>query len=144
MALRTCLARSGASRISAFNVSLDSTNGGGEGAGDYGRQIPYGGTLDLETRTWGRLPNPPKYLTGGWVVGAVGPRLIAAEGWIYDDSSSTWTKVPRPSGAAVRPGPAVWADDRLIVVGGSNDTNDNKTNRDGSVWSLRPVTGALQ
>jgi len=120
------------------NVSLDSTNGGGGGAGDYGRQIPFGGILDLEERTWGRLPNPPKYLTGGWGVGAVGPQLIAAEGWIYDDLASTWTKVPRPSGAAVRPGPAVWAEDRLIVVGGTNDTRDNRTNRDGSVWSWRP------
>ncbi|RNL65272.1 hypothetical protein EFK50_04745 [Nocardioides marmoriginsengisoli] len=125
------------------NLSLDSSNGGGPGAGDYGRRIPFGGTLDLGTKTWGRLPNPPKYLTGGWPVGAVGTDRIAAEGWIYDGTAS-WTKVPHPRGAAVQPGPAVWAGDRLIVIGGTHQTSDNKTNRDGSVWAWRPEPGPRQ
>jgi hypothetical protein len=138
------------------NLSLDSSNGGGDGAGDYGRQIPFGGVLDLQSKTWGRLPHPPKYLTGGWTVGAVGTRLIAAEGWLYDDRIGSWSKLPRPDGAAVQPGPAVWIEsdssgtsgagggvgDRLLVVGGSNQTFDAKTDRDGSVWVWRPEVGA--
>lgn len=84
----------------------------------YGRVVPYGGTLELPAGKWGRLPNAPAPRTGGWPVNAIdGPR-IAAEGWIYDDTTGTWTKVPQPSGAPKFPGAAVWAGDELIVLGG--------------------------
>lgn len=124
--------------------SLDSSNGGGDGLGDYGRVIPYGGRLDLKTGIWSRLPNTPEYLTGGWPVDAAGDRLIAAEGWLYDDAGETWTEVPRPRGGSQHPGPAVWAGDRLIVVGGSNDALTPEDAYDSVVWSWSPAGGPFQ
>ncbi|MET3960762.1 hypothetical protein ABIE44_000696 [Marmoricola sp. OAE513] len=117
------------------NVALDATNGGGGGKGDYGRMVPFGGVLDVATRTWSDLPDPPKYLSGGWTVEAPGARLVAAEGWIYNDADRTWTRIPRPKGSAERPGPAVWAGDRLVVVTGTNESRTNDGSRDGTVWS---------
>lgn len=123
--------------------SLDASNGGGDAPGDYGRTIPFGGRLDLETGQWSRLPHAPKYLTGGWTVDAVGTRLIAAEGWIYDDATGSWLEVPGPHGAASHPGPAVWAGDTLVVVGGTNDELTASKAYDMSVWSWSPVIGAF-
>lgn len=124
--------------------SPDASNGGGDGAGDYGRLIPFGGVLDLEDDTWHRLPNAPRYLGGGWPVDASGSRLIAAEGYVYDDASGSWLEVPRPPGAAERPGPAVWVGDRLVVVGGTNDELTAEKAYDLSVRSWSPVIGAFQ
>jgi hypothetical protein len=82
--------------------------------------VPHGGTLDPRTGRWGRLPHPPAPFTGGWNVYARDRSLSAIDGWIYDDSTRTWTRVPRPSGAPLRPGDALWAGRRLIVVGGTS------------------------
>jgi len=116
--------------------SLDATNGGGAGKGDYGRLVPYGGRLDLATKTWSPLPHAPEYLGGGWPVDAPGSPVLAADGWFYDDATETWTSVPRPAGAPDRPGPAVWAGDHLIVVTGTFPGNDYDRIRDMRVWSF--------
>lgn len=96
------------------------TLGGADGGevNGYGRTVPYGGRLDLPSGTWSRLPNAPDELDGGWPVSAVdGPR-IATAGWLYDDGRGTWARLPRPDAGPLRPGAAVWAGDRLVVVGG--------------------------
>jgi hypothetical protein len=99
---------------------VDPTLGGADGGevGNYGRTIPMGGILDPAAGRWSRLPRAPKQGTGGWPVAALGGRFVAVGGWTYDDESETWAEVPRPSGAPEQPGAAVWADDRLVVVGG--------------------------
>ena len=91
----------------------------------YGRDVPSGGTLTLPDGQWGRLPDPPQLSTGGWRVQARGGRLTAIEGYLYDDATERWTVVPQPDGAVDNPGAAVWAGDRLIVLGGlTNDQDD--------------------
>jgi hypothetical protein len=102
---------------------VDPTLGGADGGevNGYGRTIPTGGILDPVTGAWSRLPHPPKYLTGGWGVGALAGPLAAGEGWIYDDRDETWTKVPRPAGGPSRAGSAVWAGERLIALGGVDE-----------------------
>ena len=120
------------------DASVGSTDGGGPEPGDYGREVPFGGVLDLATKTWSRLPDPPRERDRGWVVDAVGPGLVAAGGWFYDDGAATWTPVPRPPGGPERPGPAVWAGDRLVVVTGSRDGQDYDEIRDMRVWSRSP------
>ena len=99
---------------------LDPTLGGADGGevGNYGRTIPMGGILDPATGRWSRLPHPPKEGTGGWPVAAVGGRFAATGGWKYDDDTEAWAEVPTPRDAPDQPGAAVWAGDRLIVVGG--------------------------
>ena len=97
---------------------------GGE-VNPYGREIPSGGTLTLPEGRWGRLPHPPRLGTGGWRVQARGGRHTAIEGYLYDDTKRSWTIVPQPDDAADRPGSAVWAGDRLVVLGGLTPDNDN-------------------
>ncbi|MFL6173363.1 MAG: hypothetical protein ACJ716_10795 [Marmoricola sp.] len=122
-------------------VALDATDGGGDPPGDYGRRIPFGGTLDPTTGTWSRLPKPPRYLSGVWNVDAVGGPLVAAEGWIYDDETETWLKVPRPRGAPPRPGPATWVGSTVYVIGGLDDgARQAEDAYDLRVWSWTPET----
>jgi len=122
-------------------VALDATNGGGDPPGDYGRLIPFGGRLDPATGAWSRLPKAPRYLSGGWTVDAVGGPLVAAEGWVYDDETEAWRKVPRPHGAAPRPGPATWVGSTVYVIGGLDDRSANAGGAyDTKVWSWTPET----
>jgi heat shock protein HslJ len=99
--------------------SLGTTDGGA--VAGYGRDIPWGGRLDPATGTWSALPEPPQAPSDGWQVEALGGVLSALSGWIYDDRSGSWTTLPRPEGAPSSPGDAVWAGDRLVVVGGLAD-----------------------
>ena len=110
---------------------VDATLGGDDGGqvGKYGRVVPRGGTLDPATGTWGRLPDAPES-DGGWTVFALGSALSATDGWVYDDTSRSWTKLDRPPAAPERPGDAVWAGRRLIVVGGVTGT----ATRVGGAW----------
>jgi len=102
---------------------VDPSLGGADGGeiGNYGRTIPFGGILDPATGTWSRLPHAPKERTGGWPVSALGGRFAAVAGWTYDDETESWAEVPRPGGAPDEPGAAVWAGDRLVVIGGVHD-----------------------
>lgn len=100
---------------------VEPTLGGADGGqtNGYGRTIPYGGRFEPATGTWSRLPGAPEQGTGGWPVEAPGGPVVAAEGWVYDDAGGTWTRLPRPAGAPVTPGQAVWVDDVLVVIGGT-------------------------
>jgi hypothetical protein len=101
---------------------VDPTLGGADGGevNGYGRTIPYGGRLDPASGTWSRLPQAPKELTGGWAVEAPDGPVIAAEGWLYDDRAGTWTRLRRPKDGPPQPGTAVWADETLLVLGGTD------------------------
>lgn len=107
---------------------VDPTLGGADGGevGNYGRTIPYGGVLDPATGRWSRLPGAPAELSGGWTVEALGGSRLAAGGWIFDDADETWTRVPRPEGAPAHPGDAVWADGRLVVIGGVDHPDESE------------------
>lgn len=97
--------------------TLGSANGGEEN--NWGRDVPMGGVLDPATGTWGPLPNAPELADNhGWGVEALGGPLSAVHGWVYDDRAESWTLLPPPPGAPPEPGSAVWADERLIVLGG--------------------------
>jgi hypothetical protein len=120
---------------------VDPSLGGSDGGevGNYGRTIPMGGVLDPVTGRWSRLPHPPKEGTGGWPVAALGGRFAAVAGWTYDDDTRSWAVVPRPKGAPGEPGVAVWADDRLVVVGGLDASRDGSTaTRSGHAWISGP------
>ncbi|WP_435744443.1 hypothetical protein [Nocardioides sp. SYSU DS0663] len=101
---------------------VDPTPGGADGGevDNFGRTIPYGGALDPAAGTWSRLPNAPEEHTGGWPVEALGGPLLAAEGWLYDDRSSTWTRLPQPAGGPAEPGTATWVGEHLVVLGGTD------------------------
>jgi hypothetical protein len=123
-----------------IDAGVGSSDGGGPEPGDYGREVPIGGALDLATKTWSRLPDVPRERDRGWAVDAPGAPLTAAAGWIYDDARSTWTTIPRPSDGPFHPGPAVWAGDRLVVVTGERRLDGGRGDewhqlRDLRVWS---------
>jgi hypothetical protein len=92
---------------------------GGETNG-YGRCIPNGGTLDPGTGTWGPLPNSPdpEVVGGGWGLDAAEGSRILTWGYLYDDRTGRWTKLPSPAGAPQGGTAAVWADGTLIAFGG--------------------------
>lgn len=122
------------------DATVGSSDGGGPEPGDYGREVPQGGVLDLASRTWSRLPSPPRERDRGWAVDAVGDPVVAAAGWCYDDGRGTWTPIPRPPGAPERPGPAVWAGDRFVVVTGERRGDDYEQIRDMRAWSWTPAS----
>lgn len=122
----------------AVALSLGGSDGGGDDPdGDYGRWIPSGGRLDLVTGTWSRLPRAPKEGSGGWPVEAPGSRLIAGEGYVYDDAGETWLRIPPPSGGPDAPGPAVWVDESLVVVTGHRQGDPGE--RSNQVWAWGPL-----
>jgi hypothetical protein len=118
---------------------VEPTLGGADGGetNNYGRVIPFGGRLDPATGTWSALPDAPDQGSGGWQVEAPGGPLMAAEGWVYDDTRGSWARLRRPPGAPDEPGSAVWADDVLLVQGGSdwNDLDAWEVHKPADVWS---------
>ena len=87
---------------------VEPTLGGADGGetNNYGRVIPFGGRLDPATGTWSALPDAPRQGSGGWPVEAPGGPLMAAEGWVYDDTRGSWARLRRPPGAPGEPGSA--------------------------------------
>jgi hypothetical protein len=123
---------------------VDPTLGGGDGGEvrNYGRTIPNGGALDPATGRWSHLRHTPREGTGGWSVSALGGRFSALGGWTYDDDTESWAEVPRPSDAPEEPGPAVWAGDRLVVVGGTHSRRfGTRATRSGHAWLSRSAVG---
>lgn len=113
---------------------VDATPGGADGGevNGYGRVIPFGGRLDPVTGTWSRLPDPPAENTGGWLVEASAGPLVATAGWIYDDERGSWTRLVPPIDGPDEPGPGVWVDGRLVVLGGGTWDGGRGA---GDVWS---------
>jgi hypothetical protein len=94
------------------NVGLE------EAGADHGsvRWRPVGSSLDLATLQWEPLPEPPGGL-GGWSLDAAGDGLLVVGRWLYDHDGA-WSRLPVPDDAPDQAGPAVWADELLLVVGG--------------------------
>ena len=93
--------------------------------------------------SWSPWEDTPEPMSGGWPVYASGPELIASEGYVYDDATGAWLRVPRPADSGGLPGPAVWAGSSLVVVTTENrDGQEFEDIRRGDVWSWTPVTAA--
>jgi heat shock protein HslJ len=120
---------------------------GGE-VNNYGRSYPLGGVLDLSAGGWAPLPDPPPSsvevdpaAAGAWPVEAVGGPFTALEGWIYDDRDESWTRLHPPDGAPTEPGSAVWAGDRLVVLGGIDYADDQNGELAAGAWLYRLDAG---
>lgn len=112
---------------------------GGEGD-NWGRDIPMGGVLDPASGTWRPLPSAPGLADNdGWGVEALGGPLSAVSGWVYDDRVESWTLLAPPSGAPPTPGSAVWAGDRLVVLGGVDPAEGSTLDAlSGDAWMWTP------
>ena len=117
---------------------VDPTLGEADGgqANSWGRSLPYGGTLDPESGTWGRLPGAPEAYSGGWMVEALGGPVSASGGWLYDDRTETWSKLAAPADAPQVPGAAAWVGDDLFVVGGQYEDRTGEEAISGAAWRL--------
>lgn len=97
--------------------------GGADGGkvGNWGREYPFGGVLTIPHGEWSPLPDVPEPVGSPWIrTASGGGRFMVGGGHVYDDKRETWTLAERPAGAAQAAGPAIWASERLVVVGGAD------------------------
>lgn len=86
---------------------------------------PAGGSLDPATGEWARVPG----LSSGygslsddnWAVEAADGPLVATFGRVYDDRTQTWVDLGRPDSPVDSELAGVWANGRLVVVGGYDE-----------------------
>ncbi|WP_406245611.1 hypothetical protein ACI7YT_11220 [Microbacterium sp. M] len=119
---------------------VDATLGGGDGGevGGWGRAYPFGGMVRLPDGEWSPLPDAPERVSDPWLDNATGEgRFVVADGYMFDDVEETWTPITSPTGAPDVAGTAVWADERLVVVGGTDWSRVEGT-RDERTWILTP------
>ncbi|MFC6342149.1 hypothetical protein ACFP8W_09185, partial [Nocardioides hankookensis] len=73
---------------------------------------------------WSPLPDAPDVDAprgDGWYPLAADGPLMAGWGYVYDDDAETWTSLGRPRSPTDSQQSAVWADGRLVVVGGLDE-----------------------
>ena len=115
--------------------------GGADGgqANNWGRFYPNGGVLNPARGEWSELPHPPggPGEFGGFTAAGDG-WAVSADGWALHVASGTWVELRRPAAGAAETGQAaVWADDRLFVLGGSRIVNE-RFELVGGGWSWVP------
>jgi hypothetical protein len=111
---------------------------GGE-VDNYGSCVPQGGFLDPGTGTWSHFTSIPEPGDGGLSVFAADGPLVASYGFVYDDTTGTWAKLPVPAGAADYDTAAVWADGDLIAFGGLHSGQGwGKEALSNEAWSWTP------
>ncbi|MCC2033943.1 hypothetical protein [Microbacterium allomyrinae] len=110
---------------------VDPQLGGADGGrvGNWQRTYPYGGSLALPTGAWSPLPDPPEPLQNAWLRDVVtsSGRFALSDGYLYDDALSSWTAVGEPEDAQHDGGPAIWAAEKLVVVGETDGTASGGT-----------------
>ncbi len=119
---------------------VDPQPGGADGGevGNWGAQYPYGGVLTVPDGVWSPLPDPPDAVPDAWVTAAAGGgRFAVGGGHVYDDEQRTWARLDPPPGAPQEAGPAIWADERLVVVGGTDWSGQEGTLHP-STWVYAP------
>ncbi|GAA1957693.1 hypothetical protein [Agromyces allii] len=118
---------------------VDPTLGGGDGGevGSWDRSYPYGGAISVPDGQWSPLPEPPSPRQDHWLTDTAGGRFSFSGGYVYDDRRSSWTPIDRPDHAPQHADAAVWADDRLVVVGGT-DWNDAGGTISSQTWIFDP------
>lgn len=88
---------------------------------------PYAGALDAATGEWSAIDDVPDYedvREAAWRVEAAEGPLLATAGFVYDDRARDWTRLGRPDSDLDWELTGVWADGRLVVVGGADEDGD--------------------
>lgn len=104
---------------------------------------PHGGVLDPATGEWRALPNAPDVEAprpDGWSVNAAAGPLVAGWGYVYDDRTERWSLIGKPAGPVDTAQAAVWADGRLVVLGGLDDETGyaDVSGLSNDAWVWRP------
>jgi hypothetical protein len=97
---------------------------------------PYAGALDPATGEWSALDGVPDYddvRGAAWRVEAAAGPLVATSGFVYDDRAGRWTRLGRPDSDLDWELTGVWADGRLVVVGGADE--DGEVSAETWLWS---------
>lgn len=98
-------------------------NGGGPPPGDYGREYPTSGYLDLETAKWSPLPEGrPRPEAVGVGPFASSMRYKSGGNSYFDAQEGTWLTVPPPPSEVGDSASSAWVGERLFVWGGSRPT----------------------
>lgn len=96
---------------------------GGEVNG-WDRWYPFAGALDPASGTWSAIDEVPDWdelRESDWRIEAASGPLVATAGQVYEDTTGGWTHLSHPDSALTRELTGVWAGERLVVVGGSDD-----------------------
>ncbi|MFB7252246.1 hypothetical protein [Microbacterium sp. NPDC056234] len=120
--------------------AVDVTLGGADGGeiDGWGREYPFGGVVSVPDGEWSELPDAPRRAGAVWLGSAIGGgRYVLGDGHVFDDVDETWTLLPSPPDAPDAAGDAIWADDRLVVVGGT-DWSGIEGTRDVRSWVFTP------
>ena len=135
------------------NATPRTGNGGGEGAGDWGRDYPHGGMLDPASGEWFELPEgapapascaKPQSFEADLGYQAAGPDIVVNDGLALHVPSGQWETVPcNPPRGDIRFASA-WAFDGLVAFGGydqSGQPGDGATKYEFSntAWIWRPA-----
>ena len=135
------------------NATPRTGNGGGEGAGDWGRDYPHGGMLDPTSGQWSELPAgapapancaKPQSFEADLGYQAAGPDIVVNDGLALHVSSGRWQTVPcNPPRGDIKFASA-WAFDGLVSFGGydqSGQPGDGATKYEFSntAWIWRPA-----
>lgn len=119
---------------------VDPHLGGSDGGevGSWGRTYPHGGSISLPDGSWSPLTDPPAPLQDAWISEVISSgRFALSGGYLYDDERDNWTVLGRPDGAALEAGPALWADEKLVVLSGADGTSAGGTVSQ-STWMYTP------
>jgi hypothetical protein len=113
---------------------------GGEVDG-WGHWYPQGGMLDPQTGKWSPLdvPDWTGLSTNGWNPQAFGDDEIVSGGHYRDlGAGGPWIRMGRPDTGLDSHLSAVWAGDRLVVLGGADDDQGYDHPAEPELWSWLP------
>jgi hypothetical protein len=108
--------------------------------------VPVGGILNPATGAWTTLPAALLHPdTSGWNVSAHdNPAAPAFQHWfitdglVYNDDTGRVWPLPRPQGGTESGASAVWANGRLIVLGGADFSGQQLTQLSNRAWIYTP------
>ncbi|HVF19273.1 MAG TPA: hypothetical protein VNA14_03410 [Mycobacteriales bacterium] len=118
---------------------LNPSPGGADGGetNGYGRTLPHGGRLDVETGRWSPLPETTLERRVGRGVTAVSPAYAALGSIVLDVAADRWLALPDRPDAVEQGHAAQWVGSRLVVWGGATYDADGRSTLSaaGSIWT---------
>jgi len=127
-------------RVLSMGSFPETINGGGPPPGDYGRDYPTSGYLDLATAGWSPLPaGRPSPTASRGAPAAFSTRFKPGGSAVLDTRTRAWLVPPAPPVEVGTSVGSTWVGDRLFAWGGgtpdASTTGDRTLIATGAVWT---------